>query len=62
MACLRILLLRRLAALKKEKQAVQGSLEAERQAAATALAEKAVRERSLVEEVAKAKATVEDYR
>ena len=49
-------------ALKNEKRELKGTLEAERQAAAAALAEKAARERAPVGELATAKAMVEDYR
>ena len=49
-------------ALQREREALQAQLEAERRAATEALAQKADKERSLVEEVAKAKATMEDYR
>ena len=42
-------------ALQREREALQAQLEAERRAATEALAQKADKERSLVEEVAKAK-------
>ena len=41
---------------------MQAQLEGERRAATAALAQKADKERSLMEEVAKAKATMEEYR
>ena len=48
-------------ALQREREALQAQLEAERRGATEALAQKADKERSLVEEVAKAKATMEEF-